>query len=165
MNGHNKKSNVIKYKSLYTGKSVTVQQFLVESLYANNKVYDISKYMAGSKYRLNQYKKTITIISRLVKKIDADTLLEIILRDRVKNAEELPWRVEKIEYLRSLENLPKDYSDVYYPKFNPGKDLRDSGRIINKKKKGFFGLINNNKKDIDINKDTGKGNDSGKETK
>ena len=123
------KKKVTRYKSLHTGKSLTIQQFLVESLYANNKIYDVGKYLAGKKYRLNEYKKHISIISRLIKVVDPESLYEIIVRYRVKKSEDLPWRIDALKHIKDLENLPKDYSGPKGVSFDEGMDLRDKEMI------------------------------------
>lgn len=118
------KKKVVKYKSIYTGRPLTIQQFLVESIYANNRIKDITKYIGGNAYRRKEYAKNISIISRLLKKVMAEILFEIISTKRVKKAEDLPWRVEKLNYLEELEDIPKDYSEKVDFIFDPGVDLR-----------------------------------------
>jgi len=104
------KRKVARYKSLYTGNALTIQQFLVEALYANNKIYDITKYIKGKKYLLNEYKKNITIISRAIKKVNPKDLYDIIINNKVKKGEDLPWRIDALDHMNHLKSLPKDYS-------------------------------------------------------
>lgn len=119
------KKEVQKYKSLYTGRPVTLQQFLVESIYANNGIFDVSRYMAGKKYLLNEYKKNISIVSKSLKRVSSSELFEIIAKNKVKDGEDLVWRVDQREHLNSLKNLPKDNAPKKASKFVCEKDFRD----------------------------------------
>jgi len=131
------KKVVQKYKSVYSGKPITIQQFLVELLYKNRGINDITKYLGGNAWRQKEYRKTITIISRLIKKTEAQDLATIIIKSKVKKPEDLPWRIEKLEYIKQLEQKPKDYTEPERETFDPGTDLRNKGQKTIKKLSKF----------------------------
>jgi len=128
-----------RYKSLFNDSLLTINQFLVEIIYANNRIYNITAYIGGRKYRKNEYIKNVSIISGLLKRINPNDLYEIIVKNKVKIAEDLSWRVDKIDHLNKLRSLPKDYSDPKTPIFNQGEDLRKIRK--RKKKKTLFEQI------------------------
>ncbi len=122
------KKQVTKYKSLYTGRPLSIQQLLVEILYANRKIKDVTKYIGGNAYRRKEYIKSISIISRLLKKTSPEELIFIIIKQKVKKPEDLPWRIEKSNYIKELEELPKDNSEPKEIIFDLGPDLRNKGQ-------------------------------------
>lgn len=131
------KKKAIKYSSLYTNRPVTIQQFLVEILYSNRGIKDVTKYLGGNAYRRKEYIKYQSIVSRLLKKVSAEELILIITKNRVKKPEDLPWRIEKLEYIKELEEKPKDYSGKQEIIFNPGADLRKNTKKAMKNKSIF----------------------------
>ncbi len=135
------KKEVVKYKSIYTGKSLTIQQFLVEILYSNRGIKDVTKYIGGNAYRRKEYIKNISVVSRLLKKTSPEELILIIIKQKVKKPEDLPWRIEKFNYIKELEELPKDYSKPKEVIFNSGIDLRNKGKK-DIKKLSIFEQIN-----------------------
>ena len=125
-----KKKLVTKYKSLYTNRPVTIQQFLVEILYSNRGIKDVTKYIGGNAYRRGEYVKCQSIISRLLKKTSSESLALILIKHKVKKPEDIPWRIEKLEYIKGLEALPKNYNEIKETTFDPGIDLRDKGKKV-----------------------------------
>lgn len=138
------KSSAVKrgdrYKSKYTGRSLTIQQFIVEEIYANNKIYDITKHIGGRKYLQNQYIKNISIISKLIKKVSPEDVYDTIIKYRIKDVLDLPWRIDRIEYLNDLKASPKDMMEDTPETFDPGEDLRDFDHE-KKKNKSIFQQI------------------------
>ena len=135
------KKKVQRYKSLFTGRPLTIQQFLVEVIYSNNGIKDVTKYIGGNAYRRKEYTKVIAIISRLLKKVLAEDLFEVIREKRVKKAEDLPWRIEKIEYVSKLKELPKDYTEPEEIVFKAGEDKRDYTHSPKKDEQSLFEKI------------------------
>lgn len=137
----NKSAKPHKYTSIYTGKEITLQQFIVEAIYANNGVKDVAKYLGGNAIRSNDYRRIISVIGMFLKKIDAKDLYYIVVHNRIKKVEDLFWRVKQLEHIEELKKLPKDKSDKKLDQFNAGPDLRED--VKKNKYSSLFERLNN----------------------